>query len=650
MKNNLALKTTALAVLTLFLLISCADKNPDWSVTSPSGDIKFTLTLGDTGKLFYSVDLTDSGKTIPVISRSPLGLVRDDGSFAENLEFVEVNPVFTINGAFDLPVGKQKHVENHANELTVTFRSAQGQLIQIIARIYNDGAAFRYAFPEETGDSFTIENEITAFDIAGEGNAWIQPYDRVTMWTPAYETFYTNSIPIGTPSDSAQGWAFPALFKTAETWVLLTESVVDSTYFGAHLQPSAPEGMYSIRMPEAEEAMNLMEQKPRISLPWKSPWRVIILSKELSTIVESNMVVKLAPENLTDAAWVKPGRASWSWWSDPPSPRNFNSLRKFVDLAAEMGWEYSLVDANWDLMKGGDVEQLIRYANSKNIGILLWYNSGGPHNIVTERPRDLMFDPVKRKEEFRRIAALGVKGVKVDFFQSDKPDMMKLYLDILKDAAENKIMVNFHGCTLPRGWNRTWPNLVSMEAVRGAENYQFDASYPEKAVWHNTILPFTRNVVGEMDYTPVAFTNQTYPHRATVGHEIGLSVVFESGILHFADRAEAYRNLPEKPKDFLKKIPVAWDETVFLDGEPGSYCILARRADNIWYIGGINGTMEEMEWEIDLSRLSNAGNMAEIITDGEDGTKFSDFSTEIKAGEKLKVKVLPAGGFVAILK
>jgi len=362
------------------------------------------------------------------------------------------------------------------------------------------------------------------------------------------------------------------------------------------------------------------------------------------------MVVKLAPENLMDMSWVRPGRASWSWWSEPASPRNFNALKRYVDLAAEMGWEYSLVDANWDLMEGGNVEQLIRYANSKNVGILLWYNSGGPHNIVTERPRDIMNDPVIRKEEFKRISSLGVKGVKVDFFQSDKPDMMKLYLDILKDAAENEIMVNFHGCTLPRGWNRTWPNLVSMEAVRGAENYQFDSLYPEKAVWHNTILPFTRNVVGSMDYTPVTFTNQKYPHQTTLAHELSLSVVFESGILHLADRTEAYNSLPEEPKTFLKNVPVVWDETKLLAGEPGKYCIMSRRNGKTWYIAGINGTAKDGLWELELSRLENHGTSAEIITDGSDGTQLVSETRSIESGDKLIVKILPNGGFVAVLK
>ncbi|RPH68391.1 glycoside hydrolase family 97 protein, partial [bacterium] len=541
--------------------MSCSRQASEWFVDSPSGNLRFTVALADSGRLFYTVALTDSGKTTTVIEPSPMGIIRDNESFNKDLVFEKANDISTIKENIELPSGKQKSIDNNAKELSLSFRNPAGTTMQITARAYDDVVAFRYSFPDSADETCTIENEITAFDIGGDGDAWMQPYDRVTKYTPAYETYYENTIPIGTESDSAEGWAFPALFRINGAWILLTEASVDSTSYAAHLQPVAVDGKYAIRLPEEEEAMNTMPQKPEVRLPWIGPWRVIITGSQLSAIFESNLVSKLGPEPIKTFDWVKPGRASWSWWSEPSSPKDYSALKRFVDLSAEMGWEYSLVDANWDLMKGGNVEQLTRYANSKNVGILLWYNSGGPHNVVTERPRDLMNDPVKRREEFKRIAALGVKGVKVDFFQSDKPQMMKLYLDILRDAADHNIFVVFHGCTVPKGWNRTWPNLISMEAVRGAENYQFDSLYPEKAVWHNTILPFTRNVVGSMDYTPVAFTNQKYPHQTTRGYEMALSIVFESGVLHFADRVEAYQALPEKPKEFLKNIPVTWDET-----------------------------------------------------------------------------------------
>jgi hypothetical protein len=404
-------------------------------------------------------------------------------------------------------------------------------------------------------------------------------------------------------------------------------------------------------MPEASEAKNTVSNIPVSTLPWATPWRVLIVGKNLSDIVESDMVVALnPPSQIEDESWIQPGRASWSWWSYSPSPENFESLKKFIDLSQEMGWEYFLVDANWDLMTGGNIEELTKYANSKNVGILMWYNSGGPHNDVTERPRDIMNNPEVRKAEFQKLAEWGVKGVKVDFFQSDKPQIIKQYFDILKDAADNKIMVNFHGCTMPRGWNRTWPNLVSMEAVRGAESYKFDSAYTEKAVWHNTILPFTRNVIGSMDYTPVTFTNQKYPHKTSFGHELALSIVFESGILHLADNCESYRTLPEAPKNFLKTVPVVWDSTLLLAGYPGKDCVMARKAGNSWYIGGINGTDEKQSWEIDLSRLNGQDFSASVITDGATDKEFLSSETAIKAGEKLKVDVLPFGGFVAVLK
>ncbi|HSH19469.1 MAG TPA: glycoside hydrolase family 97 C-terminal domain-containing protein, partial [Draconibacterium sp.] len=178
----------------------------------------------------------------------------------------------------------------------------------------------------------------------------------------------------------------------------------------------------------------------------------------------------------------------------------------------------------------------------------------------------------------------------------------------------------------------------------------FDSAYTEKAVWHNTILPFTRNVIGSMDYTPVAFSNQQFPHKTSFGHELALSVVFESGILHFADNCESYRALPEAPKTFLKTVPVVWDSTLLLSGYPGKDCVMARKSGDNWYIGGINGTSEKQSWEIDLSRLNGGDFSAFVIADGSTATEFSTAEKALKSGDKLKVEVLPYGGFVATLK
>jgi hypothetical protein len=293
---------------------------------------------------------------------------------------------------------------------------------------------------------------------------------------------------------------------------------------------------------------------------------------------------------------------------------------------------------------------VLRYAKQKSVGVLLWYNSGGRHNIVTEKPRDTLTYPEVRRYELDLLKKWGVKGIKVDFFQSDKQDVISLYHGILKDAADAKIMINFHGCTLPRGWERTWPHLMSMEAVRGEECYIFDSKYPEQAPIQSTVLPFTRNVVGPMDYTPVSFSNNRYPRRTTAAHELALSVVFESGWLHFADKAESYVNLPPAPKEFLKRVPVAWDDTRFVAGEPGEFVILARRKGDTWYLAGINGVNKPREERIRLgSWLSEGQHQLLRIADGADQNSFSTDTVTIEKGQEIPVKFSPYGGFVGTL-
>ncbi|MDD2798057.1 MAG: glycoside hydrolase family 97 catalytic domain-containing protein, partial [Bacteroidales bacterium] len=262
-----------------------------------------------------------------------------------------------------------------------------------------------------------------------------------------------------------------------------------------------------------------------------------------------------------DFSWVKPGRSSWSWLTDNDSPKDFETMKKYVDLSAEMHWEYCLVDANWNLMQGGDIKQLVEYANSKNVGILMWYNSGGKHNKISERPRDIISNPEKCAAEFSKLQLWGVKGVKIDFWQSDKQNLIALYHDVLQKAAQHHLMVNLHGCTIPRGWSRTYPNLISQEAVKGEEAYLFDSSYPTNAPIQNSILPFTRNVIGSMDYTPVVFSDLNNHHLTTFAHELALALIFNSGITHFAGNVNDYNSLPLDVKQFLQNVPVVFDET-----------------------------------------------------------------------------------------
>jgi hypothetical protein len=409
------------------------------------------------------------------------------------------------------------------------------------------------------------------------------------------------------------------------------------------------DGLYRIKFAEAEEAMGYFENTSHSKIPWDTPWRFIIIGNELSEIVESNMVTNLADTSgLKDISWIKPGRASWSWWSESDSPRDYNRLLPYIDLAADMGWEYSLIDANWNRMKNGSLEQLAEYASKKGVGLLLWYNSGGKHNEVPEEPRNLMDQRETRRNEFERISKIGIKGIKVDFFQSDKEEIIKQYIEILEDAADYKLVVNFHGCTMPRGWRRTWPNLLSMEAVRGGECYKFDPDYPRDAPSHLAIVPFTRNVVGPCDYTPGGFSNSTYPHLTTNAFELALPIVIESGVMHFADSPAKTHELPDYVQSLLKELPVTWDETRYLAGYPGKDVVIARRKDKRWYIGGINGESVEKDLTIHIEKIIPSGSEMEIIHDGAAPEQFQN-SRLAAVEDTFTVHVKPFGGFVATI-
>jgi alpha-glucosidase len=300
---------------------------------------------------------------------------------------------------------------------------------------------------------------------------------------------------------------------------------------------------------------------------------------------------------------------------------------------------------------GGNLEDAVKYILSKGVKPLLWYNSGGKHTYVSATPKDRMLTHENRVEEFTKLKKMGVAGVKIDFFESEKQDMIKYYLDILDDAADFEMMVYFHGCIVPRGWSRTYPHLMTLEGIRGAEWYNNGPEFTTTAPEHNTIIPFTRNVVGPMDYTPVTFTNSQYPHITSYGHELALSVVFESGFQHMADRPEGYDGLPDAAKAFLKEVPNAWDNTKLIDGYPGRDIIIARQKGNTWYIGGINAEQIEKNKTLTFNFLPEG--VKYKLTLISDGKHDKDFATQYLMVDKtssVNIKLLRRGGFAAYLK
>lgn len=649
---------------TLLLTGVATSSGESWSVTSPNGLVRFSVQLADLGGtadypkgeacLYYRVEFGPEGSRAVVVQDSPLGLTLQGGDFSRGLRFDSAQPSKHIEESYEVPHGKRRQCHNRAQHLTLAFRNAGGQPLELDLRAYDDGVAFRYRLPGAGATVRTLASEATGFALPTGARLWMAPSDKVSTYSPAYETYYQNEVALDAVSPTGMGWSFPVLFRTEDSrhWGLVTEANVGPNFCAGRLSSVETNGVFHLCLPDPAEGHGQGSAQPSSTLPWEMPWRVIVLGDSPGAIVESTLVEDVCPPSrVSDTSWIKPGRVAWSWWSDNPSPQDGAKQKKFVDLAAAMGWEYVLVDANWDLMDNGNIHDVLRYAQSKGVGVLLWYNSGGPHNVVTEKPRDCFTYPEVRRFELDLLRKWGVKGVKVDFFQSDKQNVMELYQGIMRDAAERQIMVNFHGCTLPRGWSRTWPHLMAMEAVRGEECYIFDPQFPERAPGQNTITPFTRNAVGPMDYTPVGFSDNRYPHRTTDAHELALCVLFESGWVHFTDKAEAYLSLPDAPKEFLKHVPVTWDDTRFVAGYPGKFTVLARRKGDTWYLAGVNGGNQTREEQIKLGPWLGEGTFdLARIGDGGDARSFANDSQSVKAGQPFTVKMLPYGGFVATLK
>lgn len=628
-------------LLMLILTVSPAAAQ-EWSLASPDGRTTVTVARHDDGRLTWRASREKS----PVLAASPLGVRRTDQSFVDGLTLVRAADPVSVDERYQTPHGKRREHDVRGRERTLTFANRGGARMEVVVRAHDDGVALRYRFPETDAAVKTVVEELTGFAVPAGSTGWLQPQQPVHRYGPAYEDFY-NQVPVGTAAPAVDGWAFPALFRTpGGPWLLISESGFDGGYCGTHLVAQAPGGVYRIAFPDPKEGMGVGAAQPSSPLPWTLPWRVVIVGDAAGRILESDLVNDLSPPTrMTDTAWIKPGRAAWSWWSESDSPKRADRLNAFTDLAADMTWEYSLVDANWNVMESGRIEDVIAHAREKNVGLLFWYNSGGPHNDVTEAPRDRMHTREARRAEFAKLREWGVKGVKVDFWQSDKQDRIQQYRDVMQDTVDFQLLVNFHGSTIPRGWEREFPHLIGMEAVFGAEQYKFRDEFAKRAASHNTVLPFTRNAIGLMDYTPVTFTDHKYPRTTTNAHELAQAVVFETAVQHFADGVDSYRALPEAPKAFLRQVPSAWDETKALSGEPGRSVIVARRDGQTWYVGGLNADTAQTA-RVGLSFLGPGTWLMTLIRDGAEDRTFDDSTRDVTAKDTIDVPMRARGGFV----
>jgi alpha-glucosidase len=612
-------------------------------VLSPNKKINVALYNkqgSEIGEWYLKINYLYNGKIYEPIPEILLGLSLSNQDFLKESKLLKTSKPRLIFEQYTALLGKRSQRCNSANEVVFSFENPNKVKLNLIIRAYNDGVAFCYEFPEK-GGTFTMCDELTAYVIPEGTERWLQKFDL------SNEGLYSKMN-----DANVQGnWCYPALFHSADSscWYLIHEADLDRNYCATKLSNFNKNSTYKVTLPHPEEGEG--EALPTITLPWKSPWRVIIMGS-LADIVESTLVDDVSrPSVLIKTDWIKPGLVSWNYWSDNHGTRDFKTVCSFADLAAAMDWPYTLFDWEWDVMgNGGNVEDAAKYALSKGVKPLIWYNSG-MFKWITATPVDRMKTHENRVKEFTWLKSMGVAGVKIDFFLSEKQYMIDYYLDILDDAAQFEMMVYFHGCLVPRGWARTYPHLMTFEGVRGAEWYNNGSELTTTAPEHNTILPFTRNVVGSMDYTPVTFTNSQYPHITSYGHELALSVVFESAFQHMADRPEGYYNLPDAARTFLKEVPAAWDDTKFLGGFPGRDVIIARQKGDVWYIGGINAEVREKTETLIFDFLPEGTKYKlTLITDGEHDKKISTQYRVIDKSSSAEVKMLRRGGFAASLK
>lgn len=622
-------------------------------------------------KLVVSCDIANAVYTIAykgeaVLQKSKLGIVREDEDFSNNLQLVKISASTMVKDNYTMLNAKRKNISYLATQRIFETKTRSGKKMNIIFRVSNDGVAFQYEFPERSTEVKNIKCEATSFHFNEGTRAWLQPKTEAQTGfehtNPSYEAHYQIDIATGTASPGPNGWVYPALFKYNDAWMMITEAALGRTYCGTALQQFSPGNEYKINFPEAPEVFTngTPTLNPTSTLPWKTPWRIIAIGS-MRTIMESTLGTDLAfpakkmPAYRTgrDASFIKPGKASWSWVLQKDDSTIYSVQKKFIDFAADMNWQYCLIDAGWDKTIGYDsVKLLADYAKQKKVGIHVWYNSAGSWNTVTFTPKDKLLTHESRVLEFSRLQQMGIKGIKVDFFAGDGQSMINYYQDILEDAATYKLLVNFHGATLPRGWQRTYPNLMTTEAVQGYEMITFNQNDANLYPKHAIMVAMVRNAFDPMDFTPMCLYKIPRINKTTTSaFELATSVAFLSGIQHFAETPEGMEHVPLYVKDFLRMLPENWDETRLIEAFPAKSYVVARRSGKKWYVAGLNGEDVEKNLSLDLSFLrGKKGTFITTETGVKNEISFATKNIQVPANGKIKISLKGNDGFVAVFE
>ena len=585
----------------------------DFIIVSPDRNLQVSVFLKE-GTLNYKV--TYKGNVI--LEDSPLGMVTNVSDFSKELLFVEKKEQ-VVNKRYSEPKIKRGHVEYWANEVTATYQTPQGEKITVTFHAGNNDIAFKYTLAQngETARCI-IEKELTGFKFPQFTTTFLTPQATPMIgWMktkPSYEEEYIPDEPVGTPSKYGIGYTFPGLFHVGDNgWALVSETGVGSLYCGAKLSEGTKDGLYTVAFPEEGENNGIGSARPAISLPGETPWRTITVGDNLKPIVETTIAFDLAEPLYEPSKEYAFGRSTWSWllWQD--GSINYEDQKRFIDLSSELGYELVLIDNWWDSRIGREkIEELAQYATSRNVGICLWYNSNGFWSDAPQEPKNRMNTSVARKKEMAWLKGIGAKGIKVDFFGGDKQETMKLYEDILSDANDYGLAVIFHGCTLPRGWERMYPNFAGSEAVLASENLIFTQHANDTEAYNATLHPFIRNSVASMDFGPVLLNRRHNRNndggterRTTEIFQLATAILFQTPVQHFGITPNNLVELPPFVIDFMKDMPTLWDETVFIDGYPGKYVVLARRHGEKWYVAAINAEEETKKLKVNLPMFSD---------------------------------------------
>ena len=617
-----------------------------YEAAGPDGRLHLQVTDGPVYSLTYDGDT--------IVSHSPLGLVANFGDFSRGMTMTghDVEPVAIEYSNSKI---KKSHVTARYNRMLTHWANPAGQRMDIEFMVGNNDMAVRYVVPRdgETG-AIRVMREATGYRFPEGTTTFLCPQSHAMVdWKrtkPSYEEHYTADAPMDNPSAMGHGYTFPGLFHTpAGMWVLLSETGVDSRYCGSRLS-DFHDGLYTVELPMPEENNGNGTIEPAFALPGATPWRTVTVGRDLAPIAETTVMWDLVEPRYTSQHVYEPARGTWSWilWQDPSI--NYEDQQKYIDLAAAMGYEYSLIDNWWDTRIGREgIERLAQYARDKGVNLLMWYSSSGYWNDIEQGPVNIMDNSISRKREMKWLRDIGVKGIKVDFFGGDKQETMRLYEQILSDADDYGLMVIFHGCTLPRGWERMYPNYVGSEAVRASENLIFNQRDCDEEAFAATLHPFIRNTVGCMEYGGVFLNkrmNRTNDggntRRTTDVFQLATAILFQNPAQNFALAPNNLTDAPAVCIDFMKSVPTLWDDIRYIDGYPGRYAAIARRHGDTWYIAAINATDAPLDLELPLDIV--AGSAGRQYYDGPHGSAVKDI--RIPSDGRVRTRIPTGGGMV----